>query len=629
MGLGTLDIVLFSISLLLSAAIGIYHSIKGARATPDEYMLGNKNLSPLPLAMSLTVGSISALTILGNAGEVYAYGTQIWVMDIGLVAGIIVVAKFFVPIFYSMDVLSMFQYVEKRFSSKALRKATVIISLVGQYIYLGFLLVPATLVLENFTNLPVSANIVLIGATCTIYSAFGGVKAVVYADVFQALVMVAGVVAIIAQGAASVGGLGQVWDIGFHHNRTEFLNLSLDPYQRHSVWLVIVLGFFFGIYSFGVNQGQMQRAFSTGSVEKAQRVFYYGAAGMVLFRGLSNLAGLVIFSNYAGCDPLTMAGITKHPGLIVPIYVTYKLTEIPGLAGLFVAAIYSAVLSSNSTSLNSMVALIWADFLSEIKYFQEWSQVKVGYLQKCLVLVLGVLGILASFAAAHFHSLMEGVFALVGVFSGPMVSLFLLAVFFPWVRTKGAVAGFVASLIFSSWICVSTILKAAEHPFLPLSIDQCPHLAVAKRSTPEPIIANATLVPEVTEEDLLTTTLAPEVFEEDASSEYKGLYTLSYCLNAFTSIFIGILVALAVTGCTGSNEKDEVDPSLVDPKAWNIFQSRAHFRRPKFFLSFLGRKEKTPLPTATTTTTTSNGGPNDKSPTPREEDDSEETTFKV
>ena len=105
----TLDIVLLVFSLLVSASIGIYHGIRGLKATPKEYMLGGQAMHPLPLALSMTVGTVSAITIMANAGEMYAYGTQLWMMDLGIAIGLIIVAKVFIPIFYPMQMVSLYQ----------------------------------------------------------------------------------------------------------------------------------------------------------------------------------------------------------------------------------------------------------------------------------------------------------------------------------------------------------------------------------------------------------------------------------------------------------------------------------------------------------------------------------------
>ena len=107
--LGTLDIVLLSISLVASASIGVYHGIKGLKATTNEYMLGGRRMNPIPLAMSMTVGTVSAITIMANAGEMYTYGTQLWMMDLGIAIGLVIVAKVFIPIFYPMKMISLYQ----------------------------------------------------------------------------------------------------------------------------------------------------------------------------------------------------------------------------------------------------------------------------------------------------------------------------------------------------------------------------------------------------------------------------------------------------------------------------------------------------------------------------------------
>ena len=109
MALGIVDTVLLVISLVASLGIGIYHSIIGIRATTTEYMLGGRSMKPLPLAMSLMVGTISAITIMGNAGEMYVHGTQLWMMDLGMVFGMIAVAEIFIPVFYPLNMISLYQ----------------------------------------------------------------------------------------------------------------------------------------------------------------------------------------------------------------------------------------------------------------------------------------------------------------------------------------------------------------------------------------------------------------------------------------------------------------------------------------------------------------------------------------
>ncbi|KAA0189113.1 hypothetical protein HAZT_HAZT000119, partial [Hyalella azteca] len=223
------------------------------------------------------------------------------------------------------------KYIEQRFRSKVLRLSSVLITLLAAYLFIGFLLYPPSTFLVHFTGLGIIPNIVIMGLVCGLYSAFvshgewrcegGGAH----------------------RRGAEHGDAG--WCAGYcgavHHQSG---SMSLDPYQRHSFWLTLVFGFFFSLSTYGVNQSQTQRTFSTGSVQHAKRVIYYAIFGMLLLRFLINLAGVVIFAFYADCDPLTMGGVVKSNLRIVVVYVLQDLTSIPGLAGLFVASIYAAVL---------------------------------------------------------------------------------------------------------------------------------------------------------------------------------------------------------------------------------------------------------------------------------------------
>ncbi|XP_066943453.1 sodium-dependent multivitamin transporter-like isoform X2 [Macrobrachium rosenbergii] len=534
MNLSAVDITLFSISLITSAAIGIYYGVRGLQSTPLEYLLGGRSMKPFPLAMSMVVGTVSAVTIMGNAGEMYAYGTQLWVMDLGIAVGMLVVAKALIPIMYPLQMVSLYQYIERRFKSKSLRQGTVVLQLFCGYFFIGFLLYPPSIALKYFTGLPIMINIFIMGATCTVYSAFGGVKAVVYADVFQALVMVIGVLAIVIQGSLKMGGLDKIWDIAYHGDRIEFFNFSLSPYQRHSFWLCLTLGLFFALSTYGVNQSQTQRFFSTGSVKQAQWVLYYAAAGMVFLKAIINLAGLVMYAHFKGCDPITHPqNVMKEPSIVVINYVLEVLTKIPGMSGVFVGAIYAAVLSSVSTQLNSMTALLWEDFLKEVRIFSEYSEVKKGLIQKILVLISGVIGLAFGLAVSQMGSFFRTLLAINGALTGPLIGLFLVAVYFPWINAAGAAFGFVISIILNLWIVFGQLFTQLPSKYLVLSREECP-------SPPSPLnvttIAHLDLTTTAAELVNITTTTEPALMDDE---EYK--WTGRYRQKASRCEVLGIV----------------------------------------------------------------------------------------
>ncbi|XP_047739797.1 sodium-coupled monocarboxylate transporter 1 [Hyalella azteca] len=571
--LGILDIILLAASLLVTLAIGVYHGVKGRKATPAEYMLGGRAMSPLPLAMSMMVGTISPITIMGNIGEMYAYGTQLWIMDVGLALGMVVVAEMFIPIFYPMHMVSLYQYIEQRFRSKVLRLSSVLITLLAAYLFIGFLLYPPSTFLVHFTGLGIIPNIVIMGLVCGLYSAFGGVKAVVHTDVVQSMVMLVGVLAIVVQCTIRVGGLESAWSIASERGRIEFYSMSLDPYQRHSFWLTLVFGFFFSLSTYGVNQSQTQRTFSTGSVQHAKRVIYYAIFGMLLLRFLINLAGVVIFAFYADCDPLTMGGVVKSNLRIVVVYVLQDLTSIPGLAGLFVASIYAAVLSSVSTQVNSMTALLWEDFLKNLKVFETWSEVTITYLQKLLVFLTGVIGIVMSLIATNSPAFISRLFRLTGAISGPMVGLFLTGLYLPWVKGKSAGFGFLLSIVFSLWIVTGQLLTRTDPPYLPMSHTNCTTTTTTNTTTTTTTasVINTSLTTAMP--DITSVSSDGEIDDNHNPQEgMAALYGLSYCLNyCWGSIACLVLAALASL-LAGWNTPDTIDERLIAPTAWKIFK---------------------------------------------------------
>ncbi|XP_064100409.1 sodium-coupled monocarboxylate transporter 2-like [Macrobrachium nipponense] len=568
MNLGDLDIAFFSISLLASCAIGVYYGVRGLQSTPLEYLLGGRSMKPFPLAMSMVVGTVSAVTIMGSAGEMYANGTQLWVMDLGIAIGMLIVAEALVPIMYPLQMVSLYQYIESRFKSKSLRQATVVLQLFCAYFFIGFVLYPPSIALKYFTGLPIIINIFIMGVTCTVYSAFGGVKAVVYADVFQALVMVIGVLAIVIQGSLQMGGLDHIWDIAYHGDRIEFFNFALDPYQRHSFWLCLTYGIFFALSTYGVNQSQTQRFFSTDSVKHAQWVLYYAAAGMVFLRAIINLAGLVMYAYFQDCDPLTDPNnVLNDPSIVVINYVLEVLTKIPGMSGAFVAAIYAAVLSSVSTQLNSMAALLWEDFLKEIRFFSDSSEITKGRIQKVLVLISGVLGLLCGFAVSQMGSFFRTLLTINGAMTGPLIGLFLVAVYFPWINAAGAAFGFVISIIMNAWFVVGQLFTLPPAKYLPLSRDGCPSPSSLNVTT----IANFNLTTAAAEIMNITTTAEPAFMDDDEDSG-RGLYALSYCLNSVWGTLICTVIAIIVTAVTGTNGLDDIDKRLVDAKSWALFE---------------------------------------------------------
>lgn len=128
---GAPEYAVFASVLLLSAAIGIYHAFFGPKQnTTDEYLLGGRQMSVLPVALSLLCSFVSAITLLGNPVEVYFYGSQYWLISLSFIPMTALVVFLYVPVFFELSLTSSNEYFQLRFNSQLIRTTVSIISIV-------------------------------------------------------------------------------------------------------------------------------------------------------------------------------------------------------------------------------------------------------------------------------------------------------------------------------------------------------------------------------------------------------------------------------------------------------------------------------------------------------------------
>ncbi|KAI8518028.1 Sodium-coupled monocarboxylate transporter 1 [Branchiostoma belcheri] len=249
---GVWDYVVFAVMLCISAGIGLFYACTGGKQrTQKEFLMADKSMSIVPVTMSLLASFISAITVLGTPAEVYNNGTMFWNFAVADSLAMVVVARLFVPTFYNMGLTSTYELV-----------------------YMGLVLYTPSLALNAVTGLTLWGAVAAVGVVCTFYTTLGGMKAVMWTDTFQVVVMVAGFLAVIIQGTIEVGGPARVWEINGQGERLEFFNFDPDPRIRHSSWGIYIGGIFIWASIYGVNQAQVQRYLSCPSVKQAQTEFY-------------------------------------------------------------------------------------------------------------------------------------------------------------------------------------------------------------------------------------------------------------------------------------------------------------------------------------------------------------------
>nr|CAD7255941.1 unnamed protein product [Timema shepardi] len=381
---GTWDYVVLSLMLIISASIGVYYRFTGGKQkTTQEYLHGDKDLSVIPVAVSLMASFMSAITILGVSTENYTFGTQFVVINFGYGVATPFAAYCFLPVFFKMQATSAYQlanaldvlsssaedgeievrisYLEIRFGATT-RLCTSLAFSLQMVLYMGIVLYAPAIALEAVTGISKTVAILSVGIVCTFYSTIGGMKAVVVTDVFQSLLMFAAVFMVIIKGAIDVGGLGEIWRIAKEGRRLEFDNTSPDPTVRHTWWSLILGGGFTYCSLYAVNQTQVQRLLTLRDLRRSQIALWLSWPVLTLLSLSTSFAGLAIYSKYHNCDPLKSGRISSSDQLM-PLFVGDTMREFPGLCGLFVAGIFSGSLSTVSSALNSLAAVTLEDYL--------------------------------------------------------------------------------------------------------------------------------------------------------------------------------------------------------------------------------------------------------------------------
>ncbi|XP_067406621.1 sodium-dependent multivitamin transporter isoform X3 [Emydura macquarii macquarii] len=400
------DYTIFVLLLVLSSAIGLFHALRGGRqGTMQEFLLANRSMSFLPVALSLLATFQSAVAILGVPAEIYRFGTQYWFLGCCYFLGLLIPAHVFIPVFYRLQLTSAYEYLELRFN-KAVRVCGTVTFIFQMVIYMGVVLYAPALALNAVTQLDLWGAVLTVGLVCTLYTALGGLKAVIWTDVFQTLVMFAGQLAVIVVGSMKVGGMGRVWQLAAERGKISGIDLNPDPFERHTFWTLAVGGVFMMLSLYGVNQAQVQRYLSSRTEREAVLSCYAVFPCQQIVLCLSCLTGLVMFAYYQE-HQLTAAQSQASPDQLVLYFVMDVLKDLPGLPGLFVACLFSGSLSTISSAFNSLATVTMEDLIHP--HFPGLSESRATLLSKLLALGYGLLCLGMAYVSSMLGPLLQAV----------------------------------------------------------------------------------------------------------------------------------------------------------------------------------------------------------------------------
>ncbi|KAH8392164.1 hypothetical protein KR215_002188, partial [Drosophila sulfurigaster] len=565
---GSVDYIVFLAMIVLSTGTGIYFGcIKKSKKSIDdveptlptttsttttssmetrkhdfgsekmsEYLLGSRQLKVFPVAMSLIASYVSGVTILGTTSEIYNFGTQYWFIAIAIILQGIAVSYIYIPVFATLQVGSSYEYLEMRFHS-VIRSIASFMFILDEILFLPFVVYVPAIALNQVSGINLHVISAVIVIVCVFYTFVGGIKAVVHTDAWQTLVMFLSVLAVAALGTYYANGWDKLFGDAAKGGRLIFSNTDPSPYVRHTVWSVLIGGFSYWTSFNAVNQTMVQRYMSLPSLKQARASMAIFTIGVAAFVSVCCYVGLLIFEMYQDCDPLS-AGLITHDDQLLPLYVVQSVGHIPGIAGLFIAGIFGAALSSLSVVLNSTSLVILEDIVRGC-FKMRPSERASTVLVKTSIIVLGVVALSLVLVLEQLSGILSICTSMTAIAAGTTFGLFTLGMLVPWANNIGTAVGGIAGALLAGWISFGTQITIAAGGLnsqkLPVSVESC--------------AANVTLPDSVW------------VDEEQVFPLYRLSYHWINPIGVATVIVVGAIVSLF----TKPTELKSLDPDLISP----------------------------------------------------------------
>ena len=459
MQLPTIDLVVFLLITFGNVLFGASFFFKNR--TSGQFTSGGGNLPAWVVGMSIFATFVSSISFLALPGNAYSTNWNALVFSFSIPVAAILAVKFFVPLYRRIGSISAYNYLETRFGVWARVYASACY-LLTQLMRTGAILLLLALPINALFGFNIRTIIIVTGVAVTLYSMLGGIRAVVWTDAIQGIVLILGaIVSALVLTFSMPEGPKQVFEIAAANNKFSLGSFGASL-SESTFWVVLIYGLFINLQNYGIDQNFVQRYMATSTDKKAKSSALFGALLYVPVSVIFFYIGTALYSYYTAQPELLPAEL-HQPGNGDKVFPHFIVNGLPkGITGLLIAAIFAAGMSTVSTSLNSTATIILTD------YYQRYINKNASERQSMAVLyassvVVGFLGVLIALALVGVESVLDAWWSLASIFSGGMLGLFLLAFLSRKVRRIDAIIGVIAGVLVIVWMSLSPLYFTSEN----------------------------------------------------------------------------------------------------------------------------------------------------------------------
>lgn len=432
----TLTAVDYLVIALYLAAITAFGSwFARFQKTTRDYFLTDRSVPWWGICFTIVATETSTLTFIGIPAAAYGGNMTFLQLALGYVIGRLLVSVIFIPAYFRGELYTSYELLQRRFGPRVKDLAAGIF-LVTRTIADGVRLFATALVISIVTQLPIPLTIVVIGAAMIIYTTRGGVAAVIWTDVVQMFVYIAGALVVFAALHSMIPeGMHGVWEAGRAAGKFQVFDLSFDPKTTYTLWAGVLGGVALTLATHGTDQFLVQRLLAARSARAAQAGLIL--SGVIVFAQFTLFLTIgVMLWQYYQLNPLAAPLATNDA--VLPTFVVTSLTH--GAAGFIVAAIVAAALSP---SINSMAATTVNDFYA--KYVNPGAdEATLMRVSRAATIFWGVAQIGVALGAQWIRSVLDSGLAVLSLSAGPVLGAFLVGVMSRRVGATHMLAGMAA-----------------------------------------------------------------------------------------------------------------------------------------------------------------------------------------
>eukprot|EP01052_Picozoa_sp_SAG31_P033242 SAG31_NODE_3732_length_3940_cov_35.007550_1_plen_471_part_00 len=435
----------------------------GRAKTSEEFLMASRSMGCCTVGFSVYAALFSGITMLGTPGYVYRYGVVTAVQQLSALAAVPITTRVFIPAFYRLRLTSGYEYLELRFDLRV-RAIGSALFVLRMFSYLGTALFAPALALEAVAGVPRWLTIVVAGGVSALYTVHGGMRAVIYTDIAQFLVLWGSMLLITLIAWLNCtdreGERVDVLAVAAHGRRAGWMgqggifDFKFDLTSEFSFWNVVFGGIPLTMVQLSADQISIQRYLTAGSMRKAQNGLWTKLVITPIFIPLGYLCGIALWVFYHTADrqdPVSN-GQVANSDEVMPFF---ALTELPsGLAGLLIAGILAATMSTISSGLASVSTTLITDFILRFNITGRPST-DSGMRQLSQLVTVACVGIMMASAVAVSQfgaALAEISWVLNGLCGGPLLGVFLLGLLSPTSTANGALAGILAAVAVLGWV---------------------------------------------------------------------------------------------------------------------------------------------------------------------------------